>query len=259
MEFKVKLNLSVLLSSIGRLGIETKGIDGIETAVKVIYRAFKDDEIELNFVCDKCGAEIPDLDFCPFCGVEYTETGVNESSIHGILAAFYRGAKRGRKGKLEERESGASLFNKVVEELGIPSKWIKYRSSVTSFWCEWGLFAKLYIGTYSVRIEIPLDITRYDEDKDIVVPFDEPYKNMKCRLTVECLGDIVPAVSILSQTVIQKKVDSDEKERRKKGGSVTVERTKKKMGRPLGKTNKPKPPSRPKPPTRPVVNKQHGE
>jgi len=249
-DFARGLKFKTLARSMTRLGLDPETVDDKSEAVAAIYERFAVDGIEIEFECENCGGDLPDIDFCPFCGAvlsdedeEETESDLTNKS-KGIPGELYRGARRGRLPKDEIRIAGTKLLARMIGVLGIGQDYIRYKKSVTSLWCHWGMFARCFVGTFSVRVHLPFEREQYEDPGGIVIDLEAPIKNMKSRLAVESLDEIEEVVSILKQTVILKREQSEEKKKRKdvsRGKSKPESKPKKQKG-------KPKPPSKPKVP-----------
>jgi len=250
-EFLQKLKFKTLARSMVRLGLDPDSVDDKEEAVAAIHERFAVDGLEIEFECESCGGDLPDIDFCPFCGAVLSDEEEPEPDLtnkaKGIPGELYRGARRGRLPKDEIRIAGTKLLARMVGVLGISQDYIRYKKSVTSLWCHWGMFARCFLGTFSVRIHLPFEAGDYEDPNGIVIDLEAPIKNMKSRLALESLDEVEEVVGILKQTVILKREQSDSKKKKKQ-----VSKIKSKVeSKPKRQKEKPKPPSKPSKPRKP--------
>lgn len=193
-----KLKFSTLAHTMVSLGMDPDEVDDKREAIKAIYDRFKVDGQALEYACPVCKADIPDLESCPFCGVSFTDEDESRT---------YVGAKKGRRPKGYTGPSGWELLRALVKSFGIPNKNVKHRKSVVSLWFTDGMICRCFVGTYSVRIQVPFPSERYGEKGVIVMDYDKPVKNMAARVYLEAKSDIKPVVEILKMTVSLKTAD----------------------------------------------------
>lgn len=217
-EFAKGLRFKTLARSMARLGLDPDSVDDKAEAVEAIFERFAVDGLEIEFECESCGGDLPDIDFCPFCGASLSD-GEPEPDLtnksKGIPGELYRGARRGRLPKDEIRIAGTKLLARMIGVLGISKEYIRYKKSVTSFWCHWGMFARVFLGTFSVRIHLPFEAGEYEDPDGIVIDLEAPIKNMKSRLAIESLDEIEEVVKVLKQTVLLKKEQKEQFEKKK--------------------------------------------
>jgi len=222
-KFADGLKFKILGRSMRRLGLDPDEVDTRADAVQAIYDHFSETGLEIMFECGSCKGDLPDLDFCPFCGSSLIEDDedTEEDLTHkskGIPGELYRGARRGRLPKDEPRIAGTKLLARLVFVFGMPNEYVRQLKSVTSLWCHWGMFARCFVGAYSVRLHLPFEASDYEDPNEILIDHEAPVKNMKSRFSIESLDEIEEAVEILKKTVNLKKEAADEKKRCKEAG-----------------------------------------
>ncbi len=72
-KFASGLKFKILARSMTRLGLDPNEVDDREEAVRAIYDRFAVDGLTTDYECDSCKGDIPDIDFCPFCGVSLVD------------------------------------------------------------------------------------------------------------------------------------------------------------------------------------------
>ena len=189
-----KTSFQILAISMKDMGLDPDEVYDSAEAVQAIYDKLKVDGIALEFECNSCGGDVPDVESCPFCGVSFDEgEGVGQS---------YVGARKGRRPRNHEGVSGPKLFRLLLEAMNAERKFVKWQKSVVSLWSENGngMLARCFIGAYSVRVQLPFGSEKFKGHSGKVYDYERPVKNMVSRVILEGESDIGAAKSILTQT-----------------------------------------------------------
>lgn len=197
-ELSKRLKFSVLAASMQTIGLDPEEVDGKTDAIRAIYDRFKEEGHELEYCCPICKADIPDLDACPFCGVSFTEEAG---------ARTYVGARKGRRVRNFQGPTGPILLRKLIQAFKIPRNQVKWRKSVVSLWFSDGMICRCFVGTYSVRVQLPFASENYGDMSNVVLDYGRPVKNMVSRVYLEGEEDIGNALKILKLTVKLKAAD----------------------------------------------------
>ena len=212
MDFKKlvkKTRFSILANTMSDLGLDPDEVYDSVSAIEAIYNKLKVDNQELDFECNKCGADIPDVDSCPICGSSFDEDeGVGQS---------YIGARRGRRPRRYRGITGVGLFRLLLNAFGISRRYVRWKKTVVSIWSENqnGMLARCFIGAYSVRFELPYGSERYDGYVSKIYDYKRPKKNMCSRIVLQAEDDVDGVVSVLKQTEVMKAATEKRKYRKK--------------------------------------------
>lgn len=220
MKPKVDLPFRQLTDSLTRFGLDPDLADSVPDAARMLRAKWRADGLTLDWECPGCGLSIPDFDSCPFCGAEFktpepSDAAPYERRAKGIPARLYRGARRGRVARGEERPKGTTLFAALIRSLGIPDKFVKVRGKSVGLWCNWGCFARCAIGVASVRLYLPFGREHYDKAYPILVNLLREYKYQKSRVFLDHESSIPEVLEILAQTIALKKDLRESKQRSK--------------------------------------------
>jgi hypothetical protein len=112
----------------------------------------------------------------------------------------YTGARKGRLKDGEERVSGNQLLMRLINLLEIPPRYVKYNKTSVTFKSKWGLFARIHVNRYSLRVYFPIRKEKYENTTDKHVNLVGDHKGMLSRISVEKLNEIEMIRTIALET-----------------------------------------------------------
>ncbi|MCK5019321.1 MAG: hypothetical protein KAS32_19835 [Candidatus Peribacteraceae bacterium] len=196
-----------------RLGLDPDSVDDKEEAVEAIYDKFTADGKDLEYNCPECGADLCEVEMCPFCGENLSGPPASETTEEAPEEKTEK-KKRGRKKKEVDpnRVAGDDILTALCKEMEIPEENVHFKKSRVSLWTDAGLIAKCFTQAGSVRIHVPFLKEAYSKDSEaLLTNFEKPIKNMYSRFTMSGLDDINGASTVLVETGKLKAADTEKK------------------------------------------------
>jgi hypothetical protein len=230
-ELAKKSKFTILKDGMKRLGLNPDDVDDKEEAVKAIYDKLLVDGKETEGCCPTCGAELPMVEACPFCGESLVDDVPKEEPQEAKKSKKSGRSKKDDKEEDPNRVAGTDLLAALIKEMEFPEEHVHYKKSRTSLWTDSGLIAKCFTQKWAVRLHVPFLLKNYsDEAQAILVDFEKPIKNMYARFTMNNLDDINLASTVLVETGKMKAVSNEEKlkEKKEKDAAKKAERDAKK-------------------------------
>lgn len=202
------INISYLLALLRDFELgRNQTIGSAVAALREHHRASS--EVDL-VECGNCGADILDVDFCPYCGFQFSpqKPEVEGLSKEQIVTAdrSYAGAPRANYDG--PRIDVATLYNQLIFDLGLPSENIVKYKYTTALKCFWGNMATLMGHKFSISVYLPFDKEEYEDPYNIIVNVKKS-KYGPCRIPYFQLEMSPVIADIIKQSVFFHKKRSD--------------------------------------------------